>query len=78
MWGQKDGSIWYDGAILEWQGRELQSFQAFREYDGVEVESRELYPHFDPTVSIGVSGYFILGGTIEIGFDLDYFLSNLK
>ena len=23
MWGQKDGSIWYDGAILEWQGRQL-------------------------------------------------------
>ncbi|MBQ9805392.1 MAG: hypothetical protein IJW49_02630 [Clostridia bacterium] len=29
-----DGDIWYNGALLEWQGRELQSFQAFNELDG--------------------------------------------
>lgn len=34
MWGENSGGIWYNGALLEWQGRELQSFQAFRELDG--------------------------------------------
>ena len=34
QWGEPDGDIWYNGALLEWQGRQLQSFQAFNELDG--------------------------------------------
>ncbi|MBE6601038.1 MAG: RHS repeat-associated core domain-containing protein [Ruminococcaceae bacterium] len=34
IWGQKnEDNIWYNGAILEWQGRQLQTFQPFNEYD---------------------------------------------
>ena len=34
IWGQKnEDNIWYNGAILEWQGRQLKSFQPFREND---------------------------------------------
>ena len=38
MWGRQEDNVWYDGAILEWQGRQLQSFQAFSEYDGTNMD----------------------------------------
>ena len=42
MWGRQVDNVWYDGAILEWQGRQLQSFQAFNELDGDYMEAE--YP----------------------------------
>ena len=33
MWGREEDGIWYDGALLEWQGRELQKYHPFTEYD---------------------------------------------
>ena len=39
MWGREEDGIWYDGAILEWQGRQLQSYQAFSMLDGTYMEA---------------------------------------
>lgn len=44
--------------------------------DGNLVDAEIYNPHFDPTVSVGASGYaWIIGGTLKIGFDWEYLLS---
>jgi len=72
IWGQKnEDGIWFNGALLEWQGRELQKYHPFTEYDNGSGEM--YYPVYFKYNDEGIRTY-----KEQDGIDHEYILDGSK